>query len=161
FDEVEVAIGVDEKFARAGGVIFGGLGEADGRIAQLLARAAVDMGRGGFLDEFLVAALERAIALPEMHDVTLAVAEELNFDVARALDQLFDVEATVLEGVFGLGAGVLEIGAERGFIRAHAHSAAAAAGRSLYHDRIADAFGDGEGFILVADDAVATGYERH
>lgn len=42
---------------------------------------------GRFLDELLVAALERAFALAELNDVAVRVAEDLNFDVSRAREK--------------------------------------------------------------------------
>ena len=61
-------------------------------------------GGGRFLQHFLMAALERAFALAEMHHVAVIVAEHLKFDVARALDQLFHVHVGAAEGLFRLGA---------------------------------------------------------
>jgi len=46
---------------------------------------------GGLLDELLVAALDRALALAEVHHVALAVGHHLDLDVAGALDVLLDV----------------------------------------------------------------------
>lgn len=42
---------------------------------------------GRFLDELLVAALERAFALAELNDVAVRVAEDLDFDVSRAREK--------------------------------------------------------------------------
>ena len=42
---------------------------------------------GRFLDELLVAALERAFALAELNGVAVRVAEDLNFDVSRAREK--------------------------------------------------------------------------
>ena len=39
---------------------------------------------GRFLDQLLVAALERAFALAELNDVAVRVAEDLDLDVSRA-----------------------------------------------------------------------------
>ena len=52
-----------------------------------------------------MAALQRAIALPEVDDVAVAVGQDLHFDVARLLDVFFEVDAAVLEGVLRLLAG--------------------------------------------------------
>ena len=50
-----------------------------------VARGGVERGRGAFLPDLLVAALQRAVALAEMDGAALAVAEHLDFDVARPL----------------------------------------------------------------------------
>ena len=51
--------------------------------------SGVMTGDGRFLDHFLVPPLDRTFALAEMHDVAVRVAENLNFDVARTVDDTF------------------------------------------------------------------------
>ena len=73
-DEVELAVLVEE-LDRAGAAVLDlahGLGD---RLADLLARSSVERGRGGFLQDLLVAPLQRAVALAEVDGVALAVAE--------------------------------------------------------------------------------------
>ena len=62
-----------------------------------------DARRGRFLDDLLVAALHRAVALAEMDRVALAVGEHLNLDVARILEELLHVDLIVAERGLGLG----------------------------------------------------------
>jgi hypothetical protein len=45
-----------------------------------------------------VAALHGAVALAEVDDVAVRVAEDLELDVARALEVLLDVDGAVAEG---------------------------------------------------------------
>jgi hypothetical protein len=47
-----------------------------------------------------VAALQRAVALAEMDRVALAVAEDLDFDVARLLEILLDIDASLPKAAF-------------------------------------------------------------
>ena len=49
-----------------------------------------------------MAALDRALALAEVHDVAVVVAEDLELDVARVLEILLDVDVAVAEGGLGL-----------------------------------------------------------
>ena len=49
------------------------------------------------LEQFLVAPLDRTIALAEMHDVAVLVGEDLHLDVARSLDELLHVDHVVAE----------------------------------------------------------------
>ena len=91
----------------------------------------------------------------------LCVAEDLEFDVVRVLDEFLDVNAGIAEGFFGLGAGGVITFDERNVVVRHAHAASAAAGDGLDHDGIADAFGDGERVLLVFDDAFRTGRRGH
>ena len=64
----------------------------------------VERGRGAFLPDLLVAALQRAVALAEMDGAALAVAEHLDFDVARPLEIFFQIERIVAERGLGFGA---------------------------------------------------------
>ena len=79
-----------------------------------------------------MAALQRAITLENVHEPAVAVAEDLDLDVARPLDQPLDVERAVGERSLRLTAR----GADRfvqfagGSHRAHAFAAAAAAALS-------------------------------
>ena len=62
---------------------------------MLLAGRFVHARRGCYLDDFLVAALQRAIALEQMDDITVGIAENLHLDMARALDVFFDQDIRV------------------------------------------------------------------
>ena len=89
---------------RAAGALGGGLH----RVAQL----RVERGRGRLLDELLVAALDRALALAERQDAAVVVAEHLHLDVARGHDRLLEVEVAVAERRLRLGGGVRERGVQ-------------------------------------------------
>ena len=55
-----------------------------------------------------MAALDRALALAEMDDGAVMVAEHLELDVARMLDVFLDVDVADAEGRFGLALRGLE-----------------------------------------------------
>jgi hypothetical protein len=55
-------------------------------------------GRGRLLQHLLVAALHRAVALEQVDAVAVAVAEDLDLDVARALQVFLDQHVLVAEG---------------------------------------------------------------
>src|SRR4051794_22201177 len=96
-------------------------------------------------------ALQRTITFPEMDHVTVLIGEDLNLDVPRLLDVLLQVDAAVLESVLGLLLSLLESGLERDIVASHAHATAAAAGRRLDENRVADTVGQPQGFLVVAD----------
>ena len=52
-----------------------------------------------------MAALEAAIAFPEVNDVAEMVGENLHFDVAGLFDEFLEVERSIFEGVLGFGLG--------------------------------------------------------
>ena len=99
-DEVEFAgIGIEQEFDRAGADIIGARAPILSAASQRAWRVAgVEIGRGRALDDFLVAALDRAVALEEMDQIAVRVAEELHFDMARAPDQLFEIDFILAEG---------------------------------------------------------------
>ena len=140
--EVERAVLAGDELHRAGAVVADGLGQRDRLLAHGLARLGVEQRRGRLLDHLLVAALDRAFALAEVDDVAVLVAQHLDLDVARVLDELLDEHAVVAEARLGLRAGERE--ALLGLLGAvgDAHALAAAAGRGLDHHGIADLGGD-------------------
>ena len=74
---------------------------------HLLAQLVVERRRRRLLDQLLVAALDRALALAAGEDVAVVVAEHLDLDVARRRDHLLDVQRAVPERGLRLGRGAL------------------------------------------------------
>src|SRR4029079_1950879 len=68
--------------------------------------------RWRFLDDFLVAALGRAVTLAERDDVALAVAKDLHLDMPTALDIFLNKDAGVLEIIAGKALDALEHGSD-------------------------------------------------
>ena len=102
-DEVELAVFV-EKLDGADPEIADLAHRFRHRFADRIARARIERGRGAFLPDLLVAALQRTIAFAEVNGVALAVAKHLNFDVTRPLEIFLDVDGVVTEGGLGFGA---------------------------------------------------------
>ena len=140
--EIELAVLVDDELDGAGRVVADGLGQRDGLGAHGLARLGVDERARRLLHDLLVAPLDRAFALAEMNDVAMLVAEHLNFDMARLLDIFLDEHAVVAEARARLGLRRGEAFLHLFAAIGDAHALAAAAGRSLDHDGIADLIGD-------------------
>ena len=101
----------------------------------------IHAGGGRFLDDLLVAALERAVALEEMDDVAMGVAEHLHFDVAGREDVLLDQHAIVAERGGGLALARLQHLAKLLRSIDAPHALAAAARDRLDQHRIADRVG--------------------
>ena len=74
----------------------------DDGAAELAPHLVGDRDRRAFLEQLLVAALDRALALAEMDDGAVVIAEDLELDVARVLDVLLDVDVADAEGRFRL-----------------------------------------------------------
>ena len=81
---------IRDKLDRSCADIIDCLGRLDCCRAELLACCFVHAGRRGFLDDFLVATLERAVAFEQVDDVAVRVAKHLHLDMARALDIFLD-----------------------------------------------------------------------
>ncbi len=144
-DEVEAIVGVDQELARARVRVADGLGQPDGGLAQLLADLHGQGRRGRFLDELLVPALERAVAVPAVDDVAVVVGEDLDLDVPGPVDELLEVDARVLERRLGLVPGRLERRQERPLLADDPHPLPAAAGRGLDEDGEAHRSGQAQG----------------
>ena len=137
----EAARGVDDELDRAGPDIADGLGRRHRRRTHRRACVFRQAGRRRLLDDLLVAALQRAIALPQMNDIALAVAEHLHFDMARREDVFLYQHARVAKRRLALALRGLQRGLEGvGRIDA-AHAAPAAAGDRLDEHRVADLAG--------------------
>ena len=66
-------------------------------LLQLKSSFIVEVRRGGFLNDFLVSALRRAVPLAQGNHMPLPIAKNLDFDVACLLYKLLDEHATVAE----------------------------------------------------------------
>ena len=102
-DEVELAVLVEE-LEGAGAAVADLLAGGGAALADLLDHAARDAGRRRFLDDLLVAALHRAVALAEPDRVLVRVGQHLDLDVARVLEELLHVDGRVAERRAGFGA---------------------------------------------------------
>src|SRR5262249_3846650 len=153
--------GVEKELDGAGVVEADGAADGEGGVEEALPRRRVEVGGGGDLDDLLVAALQRAVALEEVDEVAVLVAEQLHLEVAGALDVLFEDHVGEAEGGTGLAAGLFEGLVELVGALGDAHAAAAAAHRRLDDDRVAEALGQGVGLGAARDGGVAAGEDRH
>ena len=138
-DEVEGArVGIHQELDRAGADIVGGAADLERRLAQGRPPLLVEIGGRRPLDHLLVAALDGAVALEQVDQVAVGVAQQLDLDVPRAADQLLEVDLVLAEGGLGL-APRREHGIQQLLLavdRPHATTAAAPGG--LEHHRVAD-----------------------
>ena len=107
-----------------------------------------------------MAALERALALAEVDDAPVRVAEDLDLDVPRLGEVLLEVDAAVPERALGLARRELERGRELLVVARDAHPAPAAAGDGLEEDRVADPARDAHRVLDRVERARAAGDRR-
>src|SRR5262249_4926015 len=134
---VVVAAGfvINKEFEGAEIVVLRGGGKLLGRLDDAGAQRLAERRAWRDLDEFLVAALNGAFALPEMADRTVAIPDDLDLDVAGPADQPLNIDVAAAERRrrLGLAARIRLVELRR--IVDNAHAPAAAAGDCLDHDR--------------------------
>ena len=133
----------EEELDRAGAHVADGAGHGQGGVAQAFAQGGADRGRRGLLDQLLVAALDRALALEQVHHAAGRVGQELDLDVARGLEPAFEEHLVVAERAPGLAAGRLDGRGQVGRVADHPHADPAAAVGRLDHQREADPLAGG------------------
>ena len=159
-NEIELAVLVEE-FDRARAPVAELLHRlGDGR-ADLDARFGVERRGMRFLEDLLVPALQRAVALTQVHGATPSVAEHLNLDVARLRQVLFQIDRIVAEGGLRFRAGGRERDGQLFSRASDLHAAPAAAGSRLDKDREAHVLGDAHRVLLVFHGSVRARYARN
>ena len=161
FHEVEIFTRlVDEVFDGSGIFIADGFDQTDRSIAHALAHCGRYQGRGTLFDDLLVAALHRAIALTQMHEITMGIGDDLELDVVRIQHQFFQVALAITEAGNRFVRGSSEERMEFFGLEAGTHATATTTSCGLDHHREADFFGLRKSFVGIDDDFRA-GSDRH
>src|SRR5262249_50880282 len=126
----------EEKLDGPAGGVLDGLRCGDGRRREALPQLRVHGRRGALLDDLLVAPLEAALAFADGDPVAARVADDLDLDVARPLDELLGVDGAVAEEDLRFRARPLEGRAELFLALDAPHALAAAAGGRLQEQRV-------------------------
>lgn len=116
-------------------------GELHRVLAEPLRHRRVELRRGRDLHDLLVAALHRAVPLPQVDDVPGAVREDLHLDVAGIVHRLLQEHRRVAERALGLAARRVHGGLQLLAAVHAAQPAPAAAGRGLHEQREPDPVG--------------------
>src|SRR5207302_8150056 len=114
----------------------------DRATGDLLTQLLADRRRRRFLDELLIAPLDRALALAEADARAVLVDRDLGLDVTHALETALEVYALITERRLRLAARLLPEALQLAGGGGLAHAAPAAAGLRLQHHRIADRLRD-------------------
>lgn len=104
FDEVERPVFVEE-LERSRAPVADRPAGAGAAFADRLDRLAIDPGSGRLLHDLLVPPLHGAIAFAQPDRLAVMVGKDLDFDVARLLQEALHVEIGIAEGRPGFGAG--------------------------------------------------------
>ena len=98
FEKIKILLLIQQKLQGSGADVADRARALDGDTADAPPGAVVQSRRRRFFDDFLMAPLDRAFAIVEMNDMAVVVGENLNFDMARFLDKLLDVQPRIAEG---------------------------------------------------------------
>ncbi len=161
FHEEELAAFVEEEFDGTGADVADRLRRAYRGLAHGPAQFRAETGGGGFLDDLLVAALDRTVAFVEVQAVAMAIGEYLDLHVARLQQVFLHQHPRVAEGGLGLALGGGKGLGQLGFVLHHLHALAAAASGGLEQDRVADPSGFPAEGLGVLGFAVVAGHQRH
>jgi hypothetical protein len=136
-DEMKGALLV-QKLERADAAIAEPPARLGAARADLRDQVPIDARRRRLLDDLLVAALQRAVAVAEPQRRAVRVAQYLDLDVPRMFQEFLEIEVGIGEGTACFGAGDRKRIGQLGLASHHAHAAATAAARGLDDDRVAD-----------------------
>ncbi len=159
-EEGDGAVLGDQELAGAGAVVAGLAQDRLGRLVEAGDLVVGEERRGRLLDELLVAALQRAVAGGDDHDVAVLVGEALGLDVARLVEELLDQALAAAERRDGLAdrrlVGVGDLLDRAGDLEA----ATAAAEDRLDRDRQAVLLRELHDLVGVRDRVLGAGRER-
>ena len=139
-DEVKRAgVDVQQELHGSGMRVAGGTRQRQRRLANLATLRVRQQWRRRSLDDLLVTALYRAVALEQMDQGTVPVPQDLDFDVARPGHEPLEVHRVVAE--HGARFASRRLDERRQLARRfhHADAAPAAPPAGLHHEGIADA----------------------
>ena len=89
---------LEDELDRAEIVVADRARQRDAALEQLGANRRIEIRRRSFLDQLLVVALDRAIALEQMDEIAVLVAGDLHLEMARPQHQLLDQQRRIAEG---------------------------------------------------------------
>src|SRR5256714_2014144 len=160
-EKVEAALRVLQELERARIDVPDGARARDRGVHQPALGLRLEVRRRRLLHELLMTPLDRALALVQVDDAALRVAEDLDLDAARRLEIALDVDLGAAEGALRAPGGGRERAGELAGARHLRHTDAAAAGGRLEDHRIADLAGHPPGGHGVRDRRRTTGHDRH
>ena len=97
FEEIKVLVFVNQKFEGSGVVIAHRKGTAHGSLSHGLTRFRIQERTGGLFQHLLKAALNTALSFQKINRLTVFVGQNLNLNMARLGDILFEIDAVVTE----------------------------------------------------------------
>ena len=158
FQKVKALVFADDKFHRTRALVLHGFGQQHGLLAHRLTRSVCDEGRRRFFNHLLVAALNGALALIEVNHMAVAVADQLDFDMARLFHKLFNEHAVVAKAAARFIAAGGKAFKRLFVVVRHPQTLAATARAGLDHHRVSNALRNFNRFFRRFNRVVHAGY---
>ena len=136
------AVGVLEKLGGAGVFVARVPRKTQRERRQCFARNIGKIRRRRALNNFLIATLHGTVAFKQVKQGAVFVAEQLDFHMARALNEALKVDRAVAEGCGGFAASGGDAFGEFGGGVDASHAASAAAPGCFEHQGVAEGFGE-------------------
>ena len=160
--EIEMLpVRVQQELHCAGILIANGFGRLYGGGAHPLPQLRRQTPGRGLLDELLVPPLDRAVPVPQMDDVAVAVRQHLELDVPGPEHQFLQIHLVIAEAGLGLCLGLRKGRGQLLRPVAPADAPPAAAGGRLQQHRIAYGLCRGQRLLHRGDRAVGAGGHGH
>ena len=161
FNKVKVLLRIDNELDGARIGVVGMLDQTHGRFADFASCFLTQRWRGTFLNQLLMPPLSGTISFPKMHNVPVLICEDLNLDVPRLLDKLFQVDTRIPKRRFGFVLSLLNRGLQDRFILGDSHAFSTAPRRGFDQDGVANFFGYLHRLIFVFDQAITSRDHRN
>ena len=117
FQEIEIRVAIHQKLHRPGVGVARRARDLQRRLPHSLAQIRMrrhERGRA-LLDHLLMPPLDGTLALAQVDQVAVMIAQDLDFDVPRLFHQLFDIDFAVAEGAPGFARGIAQSRLQLGF----------------------------------------------
>ena len=161
-DEIElVGLGIHQELDSPRAAIICFIAQFQRRVGQRLAGLFRKIWRRRALNDLLVAPLHRTVALEQMHQIAMIVAEQLHLDVPGLFDELFEIHLVLAERRLGLALALRHFGPQLLGIGDAPHAASAPAPACLEHQGITDRIGHFGHFIEIVGQWVRGRNHRH
>ena len=160
-EELVGPVGGDDELHSAGADVVDAAGGVAGRGPDPRARLGVKQRRRRLLDDLLVAPLQAALTLTEMHHVAVRVGKHLHLDMPGPQHKSLQKQGVVTERRGGLPSGGHQRLAQSRRVLHQMHALAAAARGRLDQHRIADIFGRRDELVVGQPRPGHPGHHRH
>lgn len=160
-NEIVAILLVHQEFSSTGVAVVDRLGKPHGVVEDSLADLLGQVLRRRDLHHFLVAALDTAVTLVEMHNVAVVVSQQLHLDVLGLVQKTLDEDGAVSEGRFGFGGGTLKRILETLLLADNAHATSTTSERSFDDDGESVFVGEFLDFLVSLNGARGTGHHWH